>query len=295
MAVGTADSAPLAQYAVPQAVLALEAQAQAAGAASSADSHGGTASASAAAALSAAVPVTGAAASALASPSPSGRPNPRGLLHDVIMMGAPVSGDPAAWAPVRRIAAGRVVSCYCRGDVVLRLVHRGSQLAWQVAGAGPIGSATKTTVTVQGSLSVSQAAGQAEAGSSAAPEARPVALATAGAPVTGATRAVQAGAGSFGAAARSTRPEAQAAAAGVATGSEAIGTGASAFSSNPVAQGRVPAVTDRVPTIPTIDAATTWLDGVESIDVSHIVGGHVDYRAKLAAISCFISLEGSGC
>lgn len=285
MAVGTADSAPLAQYAVPQAVLALEAQAQAAGAAGSADRHGGTASAS--------VPATGAAASALA--SSAGRPNPRGLLHDVIMMGAPVSGDPAAWAPVRRIAAGRVVSCYCRGDVVLRLVHRGSQLAWQVAGAGPIGSATKTTVTVQGSLSVSQAAGQAEAGSSAAPEARPVALATAGAPVTGATRAVQAGAGSFGAAARSTRPEAQAAAAGVATGSEAIGTGASAFSSNPVAQGRVPAVTDRVPTIPTIDAATTWLDGVESIDVSHIVGGHVDYRAKLAAISCFISLEGSGC
>ena len=37
-----------------------------------------------------------------------------GLIEDVIMLGAPVSGDPKQWQPFSKIVAGKIVNGYSR-------------------------------------------------------------------------------------------------------------------------------------------------------------------------------------
>jgi hypothetical protein len=147
----------------------------------------------------------------------AGAVDPSGLLHDVVLLGAPLPADPAAWAAVRRVAAGRVISGYSCGDMVLRLVYRSAALRWQVAGLGPIGHPT-TAPTMAAEAAAAAAAAPAPAPAALSPEAPPSPRATAGA----------------------ASPAAAAAAAAA----------------------------------PTLASATTLLDGVESVDLSHLVDGH---------------------
>ena len=53
-------------------------------------------------------------------------------------MGLPASSAPDSWLPLRRVVAGRVVSCYRPGDLVLTLVHRANTLGYGIAGLEPV-------------------------------------------------------------------------------------------------------------------------------------------------------------
>jgi len=50
--------------------------------------------------------------------------DPRGVLFDVFLFGAPVSADPARWRRVRRIVAGRLVNGFSTTDWLLRYAYR---------------------------------------------------------------------------------------------------------------------------------------------------------------------------
>ena len=77
-----------------------------------------------------------------AAPSPRAsafRRSPFGILADVVVLGAPVTGEPSVWKTIRAVVAGRLINCYSRSDVVLRYAYRSYAMSWVVAGAGPIG------------------------------------------------------------------------------------------------------------------------------------------------------------
>ena len=37
-----------------------------------------------------------------------------GIIEDVVLLGAPVTGDPKEWQNLARVVAGKVVNGYCR-------------------------------------------------------------------------------------------------------------------------------------------------------------------------------------
>ena len=55
-----------------------------------------------------------------------GRADGRGLIQDVVLVGAPLDTSAETWAPLRRVAAGRVVNCCMSstGDWMLQFVYR---------------------------------------------------------------------------------------------------------------------------------------------------------------------------
>ncbi|KAI0780973.1 DUF726-domain-containing protein [Trametes elegans] len=61
-----------------------------------------------------------------------------GLVEDVYLFGSPLAADPAQWAALRRVAAGRVVNGYGKDDYVLAVLARVSGLNWGVAGLQPV-------------------------------------------------------------------------------------------------------------------------------------------------------------
>ncbi|KAK3583744.1 hypothetical protein CHS0354_022776 [Potamilus streckersoni] len=61
-----------------------------------------------------------------------------GLVEDVILLGAPVSGDPKNWQPLARVVAGRIVNGYCRSDWLLKFLYRTASVQIKIAGLGPV-------------------------------------------------------------------------------------------------------------------------------------------------------------
>jgi hypothetical protein len=61
----------------------------------------------------------------------------------------------------------------------------------------------------------------------------------------------------------------------------------------PAAPAEAPAAAPDAPLAPprTLAEATLWHRGIENVDVSHLVTGHVDYRSKLEAVTAFVRLE----
>ncbi|GAB1289137.1 Transmembrane and coiled-coil domain-containing protein 4 [Apodemus speciosus] len=49
----------------------------------------------------------------------------QGIIEDVVLLGAPVEGDPKHWEPFRNVVSGRIVNGYCRGRLAaeLRVPH----------------------------------------------------------------------------------------------------------------------------------------------------------------------------
>ena len=53
-------------------------------------------------------------------------------------MGLPATCEPATWARIRAVTAGRIVNCYRPNDLVLSIVHRAANFALGVAGLGEV-------------------------------------------------------------------------------------------------------------------------------------------------------------
>ncbi|XP_046332447.2 transmembrane and coiled-coil domain-containing protein 4-like [Haliotis rufescens] len=61
-----------------------------------------------------------------------------GIVEDVILLGAPVSGDSKYWKPLERVIAGKIINGYCRGDWLLKFLYRTASVQMKIAGLGPI-------------------------------------------------------------------------------------------------------------------------------------------------------------
>lgn len=44
-----------------------------------------------------------------------------GIIHDVVLLGAPVSASPVQWQQISQIVGGRIINGYCNSDWLLRL------------------------------------------------------------------------------------------------------------------------------------------------------------------------------
>ncbi|XP_048206333.1 transmembrane and coiled-coil domain-containing protein 4 [Perognathus longimembris pacificus] len=62
----------------------------------------------------------------------------QGIIEDVVLLGAPVEGDPRRWEPFRKVVSGRIVNGYSRGDWLLSFVYRTSSVQLRVAGLQPV-------------------------------------------------------------------------------------------------------------------------------------------------------------
>uniref|UniRef100_A0A672U1X0 Transmembrane and coiled-coil domains 4 n=1 Tax=Strigops habroptila TaxID=2489341 RepID=A0A672U1X0_STRHB len=62
----------------------------------------------------------------------------QGIIEDVVLLGAPVEGDPKYWKPITKVVSGRIINGYCRGDWLLRFVYRTSSAQINVAGLQPV-------------------------------------------------------------------------------------------------------------------------------------------------------------
>uniref|UniRef100_A0A673UJ66 Transmembrane and coiled-coil domains 4 n=1 Tax=Suricata suricatta TaxID=37032 RepID=A0A673UJ66_SURSU len=62
----------------------------------------------------------------------------QGIIEDVVLLGAPVEGEAKHWEPFRKVASGRIINGYCRGDWLLSFVYRTSSVQLRVAGLQPV-------------------------------------------------------------------------------------------------------------------------------------------------------------
>ncbi|XP_022344967.2 transmembrane and coiled-coil domain-containing protein 4-like isoform X2 [Crassostrea virginica] len=62
-----------------------------------------------------------------------------GIVEDVILLGAPVSGNVKHWEKLSHVVAGRIINGYCRGDWLLKFLFRTANVHFStVAGLGPV-------------------------------------------------------------------------------------------------------------------------------------------------------------
>ncbi|XP_045204064.2 transmembrane and coiled-coil domain-containing protein 4-like isoform X2 [Mercenaria mercenaria] len=61
-----------------------------------------------------------------------------GLIEDVVLLGAPVSGDPKNWRPLIKVIGGKIVNGYARGDWLLKFLYRTASVTFRVAGLSPV-------------------------------------------------------------------------------------------------------------------------------------------------------------
>lgn len=68
----------------------------------------------------------------------SKKKNHSGLIEDVFLIGAPVSGSPEDWEELSSVVAGHITNAYCRNDWLLRFLYRTSSRQQKVAGLQPV-------------------------------------------------------------------------------------------------------------------------------------------------------------
>ncbi|XP_013383394.1 transmembrane and coiled-coil domain-containing protein 4 isoform X3 [Lingula anatina] len=61
-----------------------------------------------------------------------------GIIEDVILLGAPVSGHPKHWEPLSRVVAGKIINVYSRSDWVLKFLYRTASVQFSIAGLAPV-------------------------------------------------------------------------------------------------------------------------------------------------------------
>ncbi|XP_077535675.1 transmembrane and coiled-coil domain-containing protein 4-like isoform X1 [Haemaphysalis longicornis] len=57
-----------------------------------------------------------------------------GIIEDAVLLGAPVPAHREEWRPLARVVGGRIVNGYCRGDWLLKFLHRTSSATLKIAG-----------------------------------------------------------------------------------------------------------------------------------------------------------------
>uniref|UniRef100_A0A147BQR7 Putative transmembrane and coiled-coil domain-containing proteinconserved plasma membrane protein n=1 Tax=Ixodes ricinus TaxID=34613 RepID=A0A147BQR7_IXORI len=57
-----------------------------------------------------------------------------GIIEDAVLLGAPVPAHKEEWKPMARVVSGRIVNGYCRGDWLLKFLHRTSSATLKIAG-----------------------------------------------------------------------------------------------------------------------------------------------------------------
>ncbi|XP_058017350.1 transmembrane and coiled-coil domain-containing protein 4 isoform X2 [Ahaetulla prasina] len=71
-----------------------------------------------------------------------------GIIEDVVLLGAPVEGDPKSWKLITKVVSGRIINGFCRGDWLLRFVYRTASIQLSVAGLQPVGLDDRRMVNV---------------------------------------------------------------------------------------------------------------------------------------------------
>jgi hypothetical protein len=71
-----------------------------------------------------------------------------GLVHTVVLMGAPISCNESSWRKARGVVADRFVNCYSRKDWVLKIMYRYQKLVTNAAGIAPVNVAGVENVDV---------------------------------------------------------------------------------------------------------------------------------------------------
>jgi hypothetical protein len=71
-----------------------------------------------------------------------------GLVHTVVLMGAPISCSESSWQKARGMVADRLVNCYSRKDWVLKIMYRYQKLVTNAAGIAPVNVAGVENVDV---------------------------------------------------------------------------------------------------------------------------------------------------
>lgn len=67
------------------------------------------------------------------------RKGSEGIIEDVVLLGAPVSGSVKHWEKLSHVVAGRIINGYCRGDWLLKFLFRTANVHFtNVAGLGPV-------------------------------------------------------------------------------------------------------------------------------------------------------------
>ncbi|XP_034977015.1 transmembrane and coiled-coil domain-containing protein 4 isoform X2 [Zootoca vivipara] len=79
----------------------------------------------------------------------------RGIVEDVVLLGAPVEGEAKYWKQIAKVVSGRIINGYCRGDWLLRYVYRTSSVQLNVAGLQPVNLDDRRMVNVDLSSIVS--------------------------------------------------------------------------------------------------------------------------------------------
>ncbi|XP_063713190.1 transmembrane and coiled-coil domain-containing protein 4-like isoform X2 [Symsagittifera roscoffensis] len=61
-----------------------------------------------------------------------------GIIHNIVLIGAPCSGRPEDWVKLAPLISGQVINAFSQGDWMLKFIYRSSSLRAKIAGLGPI-------------------------------------------------------------------------------------------------------------------------------------------------------------
>lgn len=64
----------------------------------------------------------------------------RGIVFDVYLIGTPVPADPSRWNAIRGVIGGRLVNCYSRSDLMIKILSRHGLAAIPEAAVAPVES-----------------------------------------------------------------------------------------------------------------------------------------------------------
>jgi hypothetical protein len=76
----------------------------------------------------------------------STRDNFRGIVEDVVLLGAPVTASPSQWAQISTVVGGRIINGYCTSDWLLRFLYRTMSIQFSIAGTAPVDNKKNTKI-----------------------------------------------------------------------------------------------------------------------------------------------------
>ncbi|KAI6184487.1 hypothetical protein M3Y97_00601600 [Aphelenchoides bicaudatus] len=62
----------------------------------------------------------------------------RGIIEDVILLGAPITGSHKEWSKISQVVGGRIINGYCTTDWLLRFLYRTMSVQFSIAGTAPV-------------------------------------------------------------------------------------------------------------------------------------------------------------